>query len=90
MEQLGAEQYGYFHLEGTRVESDQLEELAQDTGLAEVPSAAGGDVAMVARLSSESKIGKGRQAQLWVDPSDMHLFDPKSGNSLAGKGRGRR
>jgi multiple sugar transport system ATP-binding protein len=90
VEQLGAEQFGYFHLEGTRVESDQLEELAEDAGLAEVPSASEGAVAMVARLSSESKIGKGRQAQLWVDPSQMHLFDPKSGNSLAGKGRGRR
>ena len=44
---------------------------------------------MVARLSSESGVGEGREAELWVDPSQMHLFDPKTGNSLAGKGSSR-
>jgi multiple sugar transport system ATP-binding protein len=89
VEQLGAEQFGHFHLEGTRVESDQLSELSEDAGLAEVPSASAGSVALVARLAAESKIGRGKEAELWLDPSQMHLFDPKNGNSLAGKAGGR-
>ncbi len=84
VEQLGAEQYGYFHLEGTRVESDQLSELAEDAGLAEVPSAAtSGGVALVARLSSESNVERGGEAELYVEPARMHLFDPKTGDTLA-------
>jgi multiple sugar transport system ATP-binding protein len=84
VEQLGAEQYGYFHLEGTRVEADELAELAEDAGLAEVPSAASsGSVALVARLASDSKITRGGHATLWLDPSHMHLFDPETGRNLA-------
>ena len=84
VEQLGAEQYGYFHLEGTRVESDQLSELAEDAGLAEAPSAAtSGGVALVARLSSESNVERGGEAELYVEPARMHLFDPKTGDTLA-------
>ena len=36
IEALGAENFAYFHLEGTRVDSDQLQEVAEDAGLGEV------------------------------------------------------
>ncbi|MDP9227460.1 MAG: sn-glycerol-3-phosphate ABC transporter ATP-binding protein UgpC [Actinomycetota bacterium] len=82
IEMLGAENYAYFHLEGTRVESDQLSELAADAGLGEVPSAAGGETAFVARLDPASEIKKGDQNELWVDATRIHLFDPDSGERL--------
>jgi multiple sugar transport system ATP-binding protein len=39
VESLGAEYYVYFHLEGTKVESEHLTEVAADAGLGEIPSA---------------------------------------------------
>ena len=80
---MGSENYAYFHLEGTRVESDQLEEIAQDAGLGEVPSASGGETALVARLNEQSKIAKSTDAELWVDTRRLYLFDPETGKSLA-------
>jgi multiple sugar transport system ATP-binding protein len=88
IEMLGAENYAYFHLEGTRVESDQLSELAADAGLGEVPSATSGETAFVARLDPTSEIKKGDLAELWIDASQLHLFDPESGESLAARGDG--
>ena len=83
IEAMGSENYAYFHLEGTRVESDQLEEIAQDAGLGEVPSASGGETALVARLNEQSKIAKSTDAELWVDTRRLYLFDPETGKSLA-------
>jgi multiple sugar transport system ATP-binding protein len=86
IESLGAEQYAYFHLEGTKVESEELSDVAADAGLSEIPSASGGDTALVARLGEASQIAKGQQAKLWVDARRLHLFDPENGRSLAADG----
>ena len=42
VESPGAELYAYFHLEGSKVESEHLNEVAADAGLGEIPSAQGG------------------------------------------------
>jgi multiple sugar transport system ATP-binding protein len=81
VESMGAEQYAYFQLEGMGVESDQLSELAQDAGADEVPSSGEGQV--VARLDAASEIKRGADAELWLDTSKLHLFDPQSGRNLA-------
>ena len=39
---------------------------------------------MVARLSEESKIGEGDEAELFLDNRRVQLFDPQSGDNLAG------
>jgi multiple sugar transport system ATP-binding protein len=83
VEVMGSENYAYFHLEGTKVESDQLEEVAADAGLGEVPSASGGETALVARLDERSEIRKSSEADLWVDTRRLYLFDPETGKSLA-------
>ena len=84
IEALGSENFAYFHLEGTRVDSDQLQEIAEDAGLGEVPSASGGgDTALVARLDESSKIAKNTEAELWVDTRRLYLFDPENGKSLS-------
>jgi multiple sugar transport system ATP-binding protein len=84
VESLGAEYYAYFHLEGTRVESEHLSEVAADAGLSEVPSAQAGDTSLVARLNEMSEIDEGDEVELWLDTRRLHLFDPASGESLLG------
>src|SRR5436190_14987476 len=81
VESMGAEQYAYFqvHQEGA-IESEELRELAEDAGTAEVPSSGEGQV--VARLAAESRIGRGQEAELWIDSTKLHFFDPTNGRSL--------
>jgi len=83
VEALGAEYYAYFHLEGTRVESEHLSEVAADAGLSEVPSAQAGDTSLVARLNEMSEIREGDEIELWLDTSRLQFFEPDSGESLA-------
>jgi multiple sugar transport system ATP-binding protein len=81
VESLGAEEYVYFQVEGTRVESEELSELAADAGAHEVPSSGEGQV--VARLDPESKVRRGEETELWLDTTKLHFFDPESGRNLA-------
>jgi len=83
VEALGAEYYAYFHLEGTKVESEHLTEVAADAGLEEIPSAQAGDTSLVARLNEMSEISEGTETELWLDTRRLHLFDPASGDNLA-------
>jgi multiple sugar transport system ATP-binding protein len=86
VESLGAEKYAYFQTEGG-IESEELAELAEDTGLDETPTA--GEHTVVARLEAASRITRGQEAELWVDSSKLHLFDLESGRNLtAGAGDG--
>ncbi len=80
VESMGSEQYAYFKLEHEGVESDELRELAEDAGTTEVPSSGEGNV--VARLDAASQVRRGEEAELWVDSTKLHLFDPETGASL--------
>jgi multiple sugar transport system ATP-binding protein len=80
VESLGPELYVYFTAEHEGVSSKELEELAQDAGTAEVPSAGEGQV--VARLEAASQVQEGQELELWYDASKLHLFDAESGRSL--------
>jgi multiple sugar transport system ATP-binding protein len=83
VEQLGAEQYAYFQVEHEGVQSDELRELAEDAGADEVPGTGEGQV--VARLESASDIRRGTDAELWLDLTKLHFFDPSSGRNLAAR-----
>ncbi len=88
VESMGSELYAYFDLESDRVESEQLQELAEDAGGADLPQADTSQV--VARLDAASKVKRGETAEVWVDTTKLHLFDPESGESLTkapGEGR---
>ena len=80
VESMGSEIYAYFTVEGGEVSSDELAELARDSGLAETPS--GGHGHAVARLSPESRVREGETARLWVDGGRVHLFDPADGSNI--------
>jgi len=80
VESLGAEKYAYFRVEESQVESEELRELAEDTGSAELGATEG---QVVARLEAASEIKRGDEAELWLDSRKIHFFDLESGRTLA-------
>jgi multiple sugar transport system ATP-binding protein len=85
-ESMGSEIYAYFAVEAPAAQSQELAELAADSGMADVPSAGGEDTHVVARLDPESKVEAGQKARLALDTSKLHLFDPSDGTSLRHRG----
>jgi hypothetical protein len=63
------------------VRASDLAELAQDSGLEDLPSHGDGQQ-VVARLDSASKARAGGEIELSLDPSGIKLFDPEGGRSL--------
>jgi multiple sugar transport system ATP-binding protein len=91
IESMGSEIYAYFSYQGGDVSSDDLADLAKDSGISDIPGAgsAGGENSAVARLSPESSVRPGRPLRLWVDGARVHLFNPSDGMSLTtGTGAG--
>ncbi len=88
VESMGSEIYAHFSYEGGQASSQELQELAQDAGLAETPSAQGNRA--VARLNPESRAREGQRVRLWVDTSKLQVFDTRTGANLglAGDGGG--
>jgi multiple sugar transport system ATP-binding protein len=86
VESLGAEDYVYFNVQTGGIESDELQELAQDSGAHEVPGLEEGQV--VARVDAASQITRGDETELWIDSSKLHFFDPSNGRSLTASGNG--
>ncbi|MER5462230.1 sn-glycerol-3-phosphate ABC transporter ATP-binding protein UgpC [Streptomyces sp. NPDC002668] len=80
VESLGSDVYAYFTEEDWQPTStSELEELAADSGISET-GASGHQV--VVRLSTGTQVREGSQAELWVDTSRMHVFDPRAGLNL--------
>ena len=85
VESMGSELYVYFDAHAGELHSAELDELAQDAGMDDVPSS-GSEI--VARLSAGSAARAGDDVELVVDTTMMQLFDRASGRSLlAGEGR---
>jgi multiple sugar transport system ATP-binding protein len=81
LESMGSELYVHFNIEGHGgVQSQELEELAQDAGAADLPSSEAGQV--TARLSAESDAQQGQEIELWIDVAHIQLFDQNDGRSL--------
>jgi len=87
VESLGSDLFAHFRIESERVESEQLADLVGDsleeTGAASLDE---GQEQVVARLDASSKVRRGEEAELWVNASQVHLFDPESGANLAWSG----
>ena len=86
VESMGSELYAYFDVKSDHVESAELVELAEDAGLSDLPSHGGDEQQMVARLSAASKAAPGAEIEMVLDTSQVQLFDPKTGRSLAQPG----
>jgi multiple sugar transport system ATP-binding protein len=82
LESMGSELYAHFSVTSDEtIESQELRELAEDAGGGEVPMA-GEEGRIVARLDPQSQVRQGEDAELWVDATRLHLFDPDDGRSL--------
>ncbi|MEA2295495.1 MAG: multiple sugar transport system ATP-binding protein, partial [Solirubrobacteraceae bacterium] len=79
-ESMGSEVYAYIRLETDLAESDELAEIAADSGAADVPGA--GNDQLVARLSPETTVERGKRARFWLDTDKLHIFDLSDGRSL--------
>jgi multiple sugar transport system ATP-binding protein len=81
VESMGSELYAYLDLPGARERhTDQLDELAADSGIDEVP---GRGTTVVARLDPASQARAGARIELALDSSQVKLFDIASGRSLS-------
>jgi multiple sugar transport system ATP-binding protein len=82
LEAMGSELYAHFTTEaGEQIQSQELQELAQDSGAGDVP-ASGEAGQITARLDAASQVKQGQEAELWVDATKLHLFDPEDGRNL--------
>jgi multiple sugar transport system ATP-binding protein len=81
VESMGSELYAYFSVQAEGIESEQLADLAKDSGMEDLPSAGDGQQ-IVARLDPASKAAPDAAIELALDTSEIKLFDPDGGRSL--------
>jgi multiple sugar transport system ATP-binding protein len=81
VESMGSDVFVYF-TQGREsgVTAAELEELAQDSGRADTGGS--GDT-IVARLDAATQVREGAEAELWVDATAVHVFDPATGRNLS-------
>ena len=82
VESMGSELYVYFDVKGAEVDSAELNELAADAGIEDLPRHGGEGQQVVARLSAESSAAPGSEVELSVDTSQIKLFDAQTGRSM--------
>ena len=75
VESLGADKYVYFSTSGAGARSEQLAELASESGA--------GENRFVARVSAESDAATGQTVELALDPTKLHIFDADTGVNLS-------
>jgi multiple sugar transport system ATP-binding protein len=80
LESMGSEMYAYFSVDTEGIESEELAELAEDAGVTELSE--GGREQLVARLDAASEVQEEQEAELWIDATKLHLFDPHTGRNL--------
>ena len=76
IEWLGSEQLAYIPFEAPPEVRLPLEELAAELDSERMRTQ------LVVQLDADSPVTEGEDADLWLDPTRMHLFDPASGANL--------
>jgi multiple sugar transport system ATP-binding protein len=76
---MGSDVFVYFSTEGEQVSTAELDEIARDSGRADIGAAAD---SIVARLDPDTQVREGEEAELWADTRMVHVFDPTNGNNL--------
>jgi multiple sugar transport system ATP-binding protein len=80
VESMGSELYAYFEVAGAAdVKSEQLQEIAADAGMEDLPSTGS---QIVARLDAASSARADQEVELSLDCSQIKLFEPEGGKSL--------
>ncbi len=78
---MGSELYLYFDVE-SHADASDLQELAKDAGLEDLPSHGGGATTVVARVDAASTAAAGQEVELVLETEEIKLFDPSTGRSL--------
>jgi multiple sugar transport system ATP-binding protein len=82
VESMGSELYVYFDV-SSAAHSAELNELARDAGLDDVPAhGAKDETQVVARLDAASRAQAGEAVELLLDSEQIKLFDPTDGRTL--------
>jgi multiple sugar transport system ATP-binding protein len=81
VESMGSELYAYFDVQGEHLDSTQLDELAKDAGMEDLPSHGGGQQ-VVARLAAASEARAGGEIEMSLDTRHIKFFDREGGRSL--------
>lgn len=76
VEWLGNEAYAYLPFEAPPEVQEQLRQLERDLDGESLRTQ------LVVSLDGASRIAEGDEAEIWVDASKMHLFDPSTGENL--------
>jgi multiple sugar transport system ATP-binding protein len=82
VESMGSELYAYFDVKAA-AHSGELDDLAADAGLSELPGQGGESTHVVARLDPTSGASAGNDIELVLDTNGIKLFDPNGGSNLA-------
>ena len=82
VESMGSELYAYFEVQAGEMQSSDLQELAADAGLTDLPRHGADEQQVVARLDAASGARPGKQVEMVLDTAHMQLFDPDGGASL--------
>jgi multiple sugar transport system ATP-binding protein len=78
VEAMGSDVYAYFSMKGEVAHSQDLDDLARDTG----NDLQSQGVQFTARLDAASEVRRGSTARLWYDTGKMQVFDAHSGQNL--------
>ncbi len=84
LESMGSDVFAYFTLEGGRAQAAELEELAADSGRAEIGATAD---QIVARLQSATQVREGQPAELWLDTAPHPRVRPGDRSQRLGRVR---
>jgi multiple sugar transport system ATP-binding protein len=75
-EWLGSEQYAYIPFDAPPEVAGPLAELAEELDSEQIRAQ------LVVSVDAETDIAEGEDADLWLDHSRMHLFEPRTGENL--------
>jgi multiple sugar transport system ATP-binding protein len=78
VEAMGSDVYAYFTMQGEGARSQDLDDLAKDTG----NDLRGGGVEVTARLDASANVHRGSTARIWYDTSKIQVFDSSTGKNL--------
>jgi multiple sugar transport system ATP-binding protein len=78
-EALGSEVMVHFTMDARHAVTEEVRELAEDTGDDRVPSHDEAEATLVGRFSARSRVRSGDDVEVAVDTRALHFFDPHTG-----------
>jgi len=84
-EALGSEIMAHFAIKAAHAETDEMRELAEDTGAPDTTPQIGvqqDEAVVVGRFGARSRVKAGEEVRAVVDTRALHFFDPQSGNGI--------